>query len=115
MIKIFKDGKIASVPAGSLKQFLSAGWEPTEDHKEISESPSSIPEEKPVEVLDEENTESQDDSDDDVIYVDPEELAQKPLGELDKEELVILAEYKGLDVSELKTIKQLKAALRSLE
>ena len=112
MIEISKGDRHLTIPAGALKQYVSAGWEPTEigHQKEIKATDEPKMEnsgnEKYVEEVDE---------DEEVIYVDPEELMLKPLSELDKEELVILAEYKGLDTSKLKTMKQLRDAIRSIE
>lgn len=113
-----KKGKLTlTIPAGAVRKYIKAGWEPTHssgviEGEEKGKLNSEI-EEELEEVLENESEDGE--YEEDVEYVDPEELAQKPLNELDKEELRILAEYKGIDVSELSTAKQLRSALRSLE
>lgn len=119
MIKITKDGKTSSVPAGSLKKFLSAGWVllngETPEAPVVAE-PQSKDEEVPEELIgDEQSQEDEEIEDEEVEYVDPEELMQKPLSELDKDELIILAQYKGIDTDGLNTSKQLRAAIRALD
>ena len=115
MVKIKKGKLTLTVPAGAVRKYTSAGWElagsskskatnPTAPHANAKEDETAYDTQ-----LDDESTEEE------VEYVDPEELAQRPLGELDREELRILAEYKGIDVSEITSTKQLRNALRSLE
>ena len=117
MVKIKKGKLTLTVPAGAVRKYTSAGWElagssksksnvtkPTTPHANAKEDEIAYDTQ-----LDDESTEEE------VEYVDPEELAQRPLGELDREELRILAEYKGIDVSEITSTKQLRNALRSLE
>ena len=96
MVEIKKGTKILTIPAGALSKYASTGWE-------LIKAKKSAP--KVVE----------DEFEEEIEYVDPEELAEKPLNELDKEELKILAEYKGLDTKELTTAKKLRAALGALE
>lgn len=117
MVEIRKGNKSLSIPAGALKKFVSAGWEPVKAPKrerkpesgKITESP------KNNEDLDKNTEPDEEIEDEEFEEVDPEELALRPLSELDKEELQILAEYKGLDISELSSVKQLRAALKALE
>ena len=117
MVKIKKGKLTLTVPAGAVRKYTSAGWElagsskskskatnPTAHHANAKEDETAYDTQ-----LDDESTEEE------VEYVDPEELAQRPLGELDREELRILAEYKGIDVSGITSTKQLRNALRSLE
>ena len=112
MVKIKKGKLTLTVPAGAVRKDTSAGsskakakvTNPTAPHANAKEDETAYDTQ-----LDDESTEEE------VEYVDPEELAQRPLGELDREELRILAEYKGIDVSEITSTKQLRNALRSLE
>lgn len=112
MVKIKKGKLTLTVPAGAVRKYISAGWELANGSKLTRKSVTPTltdPMENGGQSEDEET------SDEDVEYVDPEELAQKPLNELDREELRILAEFKGIDVSEITSTKQLRAALRALE
>lgn len=113
LIKIVKEGQDPMIiPAGAYKMYAKAGWA-----KEKSSRRNKKEEEKP-QVEEPEIEESQveeEEEDEDVEYVDPEDLAKKPLGELDKEELKILAEYKGIDISKHTTSKQLREAIRALD
>lgn len=110
MVKVRKGTKTLSIPAGSVRKYLSAGWELTKGSRvsRVDTTRNNLKFEEDIQLQDGEY-------EDDVEYVDPEELAHRPLGELDKEELAILAEYKGIDVSHMSTAKQLRAAIRSLE
>lgn len=117
MVEIKKGKLTLTVPAGAVRKYTLAGWElagvsksdvksadPTVGHATVNEDETA------------DDTQQDDDSsDDDVEYVDPEELAQRPLSELDRDELMILAEYKGVDVSEITSTKQLRNALKALE
>lgn len=113
LIKIVKEGQDPMIiPAGAYKMYAKAGWV-----KEKSSRRNKKEEEKP-QVKEPEIEEPQvedEEEDEDVEYVDPEDLAKKPLGELDKEELQILAEYKGIDISKHTTSKQLREAIRALD
>lgn len=116
MVEIKKGKLNLTVPAGSVRKYISAGWELANGSKLARKSITPTltdPMENGGQFEDEET--SDDSTDEEVEYVDPEELAQKPLNELDREELRILAEYKGVDVTELTSTKQLRAALRALE
>lgn len=113
LIKIVKEGQNPMIiPAGAYKMYAKAGWV-----KEKSSRRNKKEEEKP-QVKEPEIEEPQvedEEEDEDVEYVDPEDLAKRPLGELDKEELQILAEYKGIDISKHTTSKQLREAIRALD
>lgn len=117
MVKIKKGKLTLTVPAGAVRKYTSAGWELAVSSK--SESKATKPTVPYTDMNEGETadyTQLEDDStEEEVEYVDPEELAQRPLNELDREELRILAEYKGIDVSEITSTKQLRNALRSLE
>lgn len=115
LIRIHKEGHNSMIiPAGAYSMYAKAGWS-----RKSSSSKKSV--KRPLE--DEEITvdaevadiNQDEDEEEEVEYVDPEELAKRPLSELDKEELRILAEYKGLDPSEYTTAKQLREALKRLE
>lgn len=112
LIKIVKEGQNPmTIPAGAYKMYAKAGWV-----KEKSSRRNKKEEEKPhVEEPEIEEPQAEEEEDEDVEYVDPEDLAKKPLGELDKEELQILAEYKGIDISKHTTSKQLREAIRALD
>lgn len=114
MVEIRKGSKILTIPAGALKRYASAGWELT-DSKSTKAPMGEAKAEKYTEPEKPVEEEVEDEFEEDVEYVDPEELAEKPLSELDKEELQILAEFKGLDTTELTTAKKLRAALGALE
>ena len=114
MIKIYKKGKGMTVPKGSLDKFLAAGWS-LENGDEKPKKKSSghhhpMPEEDSFTPV-----EDEDSAEEEHVEVDPEELASRDLSELDMDELKILAEYKGLDISGLTTTRKLRAALEALE
>ena len=113
LIKIVKEGQDPmTIPAGAYKMYAKAGWV-----KEKSSRRNNKEEEKPQVKNPEPEIEEPEveEEEEDVVYVDPEDLAKKPLGELDKEELQILAEYKGIDISKHTTSKQLREAIRALD
>lgn len=113
LIKIVKEGQDPMIiPAGAYKMYAKAGWV-----KEKSSRRNKKEEEKPQVKNPEPEIEEPEveEEEEDVVYVDPEDLAKKPLGELDKEELQILAEYKGIDISKHTTSKQLREAIRALD
>lgn len=113
LIKIVKEGQDPMIiPAGAYKMYAKAGWV-----KEKSSRRNKKEEEKPQVKNPEPKIEEPEveEEEEDVVYVDPEDLAKKPLGELDKEELQILAEYKGIDISKHTTSKQLREAIRALD
>lgn len=113
LIKIVKEGQDPMIiPAGAYRMYAKAGWV-----KEKSSRRNKKEEEKPQVKNPEPKIEEPEveEEEEDVVYVDPEDLAKKPLGELDKEELQILAEYKGIDISKHTTSKQLREAIRALD
>lgn len=111
MVKIRKGNKHLSVPAGSLYKYLNAGWELSEGSKKHTNR-ARVEDTSALAVSIDEPLE---DEVEEVEYVDPEELAKRPISELDREELRILAEFKGLNPDDYGTTKQLRSALRSLE
>lgn len=121
MVNIKKGKQRLSIPIGSLKKYTSTGWE-IDDNTDSSYASSkdpvvlhqANPEPDGDNGSDLENNEDEDDSEE-FEYVDPEDLAKKPLDELDIEDLKILAEYKGIDISDLRTAKKLRAAIEALE
>ena len=117
MIKIRKGSKTLMIPAGAYDTiYAPAGWEKeekpeepakaVEEPQEVDETPESV-EEEPEEELEEE--------DEDVEYVDPEELNEKPLEELDFDELKILAEYLGVNIKGLKSKKEVRDAIKKFK
>ena len=117
MVKIKKGKLTLTVPAGAVRKYTSAGWELAGISKsEVKVTKPTTPHANTNEDETADDTQLEDEStEEEVEYVDPEELAQRPLSELDREELRILAEYKGIDVSEMTSTKQLRNTLRSLE
>lgn len=119
MVEIRKGSKTLTVPAGAVRKYTSAGWKLTGSSK--SEDKVENREKVPSNNKEDENEDSGEAGEDlleseyEEIEVDPEELAQRPLNTLDREELTILAEFKGIDTSEITSAKQLRAALRALE
>ena len=126
MIKIIKGDEERVIPAGAFKMFASAGWQkaensephddtdkntkPTRQDSDLDENPepeTDIKEEEPILGADPEE--------EDVEYVDPEDLLKKPVGDLDFEELQIVAEYLGLDVENLTTVKKLRTAIKEAQ
>lgn len=113
LIKIVKEGHDPMIiPAGAYKMYAKAGWV-----KEKSSRRNKKEEEKPQVKNPEPEIEEPEveEEEEDVVYVDPEDLAKRPLGELDKEELQILAEYRGIDISKHTTSKKLREAIRALD
>lgn len=141
MIKIIKGGEERLIPAGAFKMFASAGWqkaenseshddndksiEPPAQQPDLGEIPESGTDPDGTENPDGDNPEDEgngtgdtngdDEDEDDVVYVDPEELLEKPVGDLDYEELQIVAEYLGLDVENLTTLKALRKAIKEAQ
>lgn len=111
MVKVVKNGMTLTIPAGAVKTYCSAGWKLAPSDEGKARPVKS--QEKPM--MKSEDTEETYDEEEEVEYVDPEDLAQKPLEELDIEELKILAEYKGLDTTRLTSARKLRTALESLE
>lgn len=110
MLTVRKGNRTLSIPAGSLKKFKSAGWVYTDvENTSIGVDPEELTEETTDEEVENDSEEE------DIIYVDPEELAKKPIKDLDSDELRILAEYKGIDVESITSTRGLRAALRALE
>lgn len=117
MVRMRKNKLELTIPAGSVRKYKKAGWELAEELKDSSdlEDIENVTENVDSQ-LPESNTEDDDSEDDeDVEYIDPEDLVNKPLEELDRDELKILAEYKGIDTTGLKSTKKLKAAIEALE
>ena len=114
MVEIIKGSKTLKVPVGAYNAiYASAGWSLKGKEKKVIEKPV-----EPVEEVAEESIEPDFEEpveDDNVEYVDPEELAEKPLEELDFEELKILAEYKGIDITGMRSSKALRKAIKSIE
>lgn len=130
MIKVIRGDEEKVIPAGALKMFASAGWQKAEnseshdDNGKSTEPPAQEPdlEGKPDPEADpeqegdpEEGDLDEDGEEDGVEYVDPEELLEKPVGDLDFEELQIVAEYLGLDVENLTTLKALRKAIKEAQ
>lgn len=130
MIKIIKGGEERVIPAGAFKMFASAGWqkaENSESHDDTDKNTKSTTQdsdlgensEPETDTDEDENPDEEEDANEedegDVEYVDPEELLKKPVGDLDYEELQIVAEYLGLDVENLTTLKALRKAIKEAQ
>lgn len=111
LVKIVKGSLTLTIPAGAVNKYTSAGWELESSEETATEHNNFVADNSYEGDSYSESVEE----DEDVIYVDPEELAKRPLEELDREELKILAESKGVDVSEINSTKKLRSILRSLE
>lgn len=130
MIKIIKGDEERVIPAGAFKMFASAGWQkaknseshddtdkntkPTTQDSDLGENSEPETDTDEDENPDEEEDANEEDEGD-VEYVDPEELLKKPVGDLDYEELQIVAEYLGLDVENLTTLKALRKAIKEAQ
>lgn len=123
MIEIYKHNKSLSIPAGAYhSQYAPNGWKLSKD-AEVSKLSLETDEDKNIPEQTEDinlskETVSEDDSDnveDNVEYVDPEELREKPLEDLDFQELQILAEDMGIDIEGLKSSKSLRNAIKKQE
>lgn len=114
MIKIRKGSKTLVIPAGAYDTiYAPAGWERADGTKKSVKEPQKVEKTpEPLEESEEEFEEELDEEDEDVEYVDPEELNEKPLEELDFEELKILAEYLDIDVKGLKSKKDVREAIK---
>ena len=113
LIKIVKEGQDPmTIPAGAYRVYAKAGWVKEKSSRRNKKEEEKPQVENPEPKIEEPEVEEEEE---DVVYVDPEDLAKKPLGELDKEELQILAEYKGIDISKHTTSKQLREAIRALD
>lgn len=129
MIKVIRGDEEKVIPAGAFKMFASAGWQkaenseshddngkntkPSTQDSDLGENPepeTDTEEEEPILGADPEEVEEED-----VEYVDPEDLLKKPIGDLDFEELQIVAEYLGLDVENLTTVKALRKAIKEAQ
>lgn len=123
MIRIIRGDEERVIPAGALKIFASAGWrkaENSDSHDDTDKNTKSLIQDSDLDENPEPETNTKeeepilgaDPEEEDVEYVDPEELLKKPVGDLDFEELQIVAEYLGLDTEELTTPKRLRAAIK---
>lgn len=126
MIKIIKGDEERVIPAGAFKMFASAGWqkaENSESHDDTGKNTKSTTQDSDLGEIPESETDTEeeepilgaDPEEEDVEYVDPEELLKKPVGDLDYEELQIVAEYLGLDVENLTTLKALRKAIKEAQ
>ena len=121
MIKIRKGSKTLLIPAGAYDTiYAPAGWEKEDNTAKAVEEPQKVEEtpeplEDDSEEVEETSEEELDEEGEDVEYVDPEELNEKPLEELDFEELKILAEYLGVNIKGLKSKKEVREAIKKFK
>lgn len=129
MVTIHKDKLTRTVPMGAyVSQYASLGWsigpnESLDGDKGTNTPPApkkplndaSAKPESDAEQVDEPDTEELEEEEEDVEYIDPEDLKEKPLNELDYEELRILAEYLGISLKGLKNKKAVKQAIEEFQ
>ena len=121
MVTIVKGSKTLKVPAGAYdKIYAPAGWmlqgekilkndgeKPVDDKTNIQKAKNQ----KTDKIRNQEETQEVE-PEVEIEYVDPEDLLEKPINELDYEELKILAEYLGIDTKGLRSSKSLKEAIK---
>ena len=110
MVKIAKGNLVNTVPKSAFDNFFkSQGWEMVE-----GDYAPSIPivEEKEVEEVVEEQEENSDEWDEVMDELKDDEV-EKPLSDMNKEELISKANSLGMDITGLNTNKQLREAIKS--
>lgn len=127
MVTVTKGSRTLVVPVGAYKTtYAPAGWvlqgevevsapEKPVEEKKAEEPKAEKPVEKPEPETEDEDEAEDEAEDEDVEYVDPEELLEKPLEELDFEELKILAEYLEIDTKGMTTSKALRSAIKKAQ
>lgn len=127
MVTIHKEGLTRTVPMGAyVSQYASLGWSisPNKPLNGVEGTNTPLAHKKSLnndlttsesdhEQVDEPDTEELEEED--VEYVDPEDLKEKPLNELDYEELRILAEYLGINLRGLKNKRDVKQAIEDFQ
>ena len=111
MVRIAKGNLVNTVPKSSFDNFFkSQGWVIVE-----GDYTPSIPivEEKVEEEVKEQVEENSDDEWDEVIDELKDEDVEKPLSDMNKEELIAKANSLGMDITGLNTNKQLREAIKS--
>lgn len=115
MVEIIKGSKVLSVPVGAYNNmYAPAGWQLVDKTRKATqkeEPKKNKKEEKQPEPVESQDFEELEDEED-VIYVDPEELNEKPLEELDFDELKILAEYLKINIKGMKSSKAIREAIK---
>jgi len=110
MVKIAKDGVINIVPMSAFNNyFKSFGWEIVGENYT---PPIPVIEEKPAELVDKVEEAEQDEWDEVLDELKDEEV-EKPLSEMNKEELLAKAQSMGIDISKANTNKQLREVIKS--
>ncbi len=114
MITITKNGKTTKVSRSAFENFYKgAGWVEMESDS-VSVDYSNKRVEKIKEVRKEESAiEDEDESDEDWEAAMQEDEVEKPLSEMNNHELRNKAESMGIDVSGLKSNKELREAIRA--
>lgn len=111
MIKIVKGSRSITIPNGAYPAYASAGWvkagDTLEESKKTKTSKKPKEEESKVTEIEPEPVEEED-----VEYIDPKDLMEKPIEDLDYEELRLLAEYLGIDIKGMNTSKAVRAAIK---
>ena len=111
MVNIIKGSKTLSVPVGAYNNmYAPAGWELADKVTKSIQKAEPKKEKKQPEPEPVKNQEPEEEED--VVYVDPEELQEKPLEELDFDELKILAEYLNVNIKGMKSSKAIREAIK---
>lgn len=114
MVKIAKDGVINIVPMSAFNNyFKSFGWEIVGEN--YTPPIPVIEDNSPAEPIPEKVEDAEQDSDewDEVLDELKDEEAEKPLSEMNKEELLAKAKSMNIDVSKANTNKQLREVIKS--
>lgn len=115
MIKIMKGSRTLTIPSGAYESmYAPCGWEVVGTKKKTEKKSKKEFESEPeVEVTEESEESEEAETEEDVEYVDPEELLEKPIEELDFEELKIVADYLDINTKGLKTKKEVREAIKA--
>ena len=120
MVEIRKGKTVTSVSLSAYNNyFKDSGWELVGGDEKLPTTTPDVPEVEEVKNDVEENVDSDDVSDEDwdEALEEDEELKdndiEKPLSEMNKEELLAKASSLGLNVSENSTNKQIREAIKS--
>ena len=115
MIKIAKDGKVNEVSMSAFDgYFKSFGWEIVgEDYTPPVPVIEGKAQEKSEQPVQEPEAEQDGDEWDEVLDELQDDEAEKPLSEMNKEELLAKAKSLGIDVSKSSTNKQLREVIKS--
>ena len=124
MVVITKGSMTLTVPKRAYdKMYAPAGWDLKGKEMghtakvEIEHTVGSPKEEDATKAEEtaEEVESTPDEEEEEIEYVDPEELLEKPVNELDFEELQIVAEYLGIDTKGITQSKKLRNLIKAAQ